>query len=127
MQKILNDILSQESLMDRFVTDVKAMKASVVLFGCGNALKYAFGFLHLHDMTPAVLLDNDPKMVGTVINGITISSFDDFKRMNGVYVVLIVPQDLQVIDLLTKQLLTHMSSDHIHAFDFINLPLPQNM
>lgn len=120
MESILKNLLLKESMIDSFVNDVKRKNFPIALFGCGNALQYAFSFLELKDLRPAILIDNDEKIIGTKINGLMVHSFDCFMQMQGDFVVLIVTQNLVIINQIKDQLAGIISSGNVYSFDFIH-------
>jgi len=119
MKNIFDKLLLKESQIDRFVGDVKRKNLPIALFGCGNALKYAFSFLKLNGLHPTILIDNNEKIIGTKINGLVVHGFDCFKQMKEL-IVLIVPQDLLITKQINDQLAGTVSSENIYSFDFIH-------
>jgi FkbM family methyltransferase len=118
---LIDTLLAQESLLDRFVSE--ASNLPIALFGCGNSLRYAFDFLQLNHLTPALLIDNDTRLHGTKINGYTVNSLAGFLDMPEKHAVLIVPQALSIIEEIRRQLAARVVQDDIHSFDFINFTI----
>ena len=111
-------LLAQGSLLERFVIDARRRALPIALFGCGNALKYALGFLQLYDLHPRILIDNDSTLVGSMIGGVTIQSFADAMRQYGDMRVIIVPQDPTAIHAIRDQVSADLPASNIHCFDF---------
>jgi FkbM family methyltransferase len=120
MRNEITALLDKPSLMDAFVNAARTKRLPIALFGCGNAIKYAFGFLRLHGLQASMLLDNDPVKIGSSVEGLTVTGVDEFFRRASGYLVLIVPQDLSVIDRMRRQLDGVLPGENVHSFDFID-------
>ncbi|MBI4855612.1 MAG: FkbM family methyltransferase [Acetobacterium woodii] len=113
------EILNENSLINNFVETCNNTNIKLALFGCGNALVNALGFLKFFNITPYKIIDNDFCKVGEFVNDLEIISYEAFKSIHNEYMVLIVPQDVKAIREIKKQLMEIMSENFIYSFDFI--------
>lgn len=116
---IYNEILNKKSLIKDFIETCSNTNLKLALFGGGNALINAFGFLNFFSITPQVIIDNDFKKVGQFVNNLEIISYEAFKLIHEEYIVLIIPQDTKIIREIKVQLIEMMSENFIYSFDFI--------
>lgn len=117
--KSFEEILAKKSLMLEFVEDYQKKQLKLALFGAGNSLRNAIGFLNAFNIKADLLIDNDETKVNKELLNLRIISYEDFKKVCEEYIVLILPQDIEVINQIKAQLEENVSKENIYTFDFI--------
>lgn len=116
---IFEEILSKDSLILNFVEEYKQKQLKLALFGAGNSLRNAIGFLSTFGITADILIDNDKNKVNKKIRDFEVIDCETFEKICKDYIVLILPQDLNIIGQIKKQLIRILPKENIYTFDFI--------
>lgn len=116
---VFEEILAKDSLITKFVKEYENKQLKLALFGAGNSLRNAIGFLKEFDINADILIDNDEVKINRDVENFKVMSYAEFAKICQSYIVLILPQDINVIGQIKNQLKQILLEENIYTFDFI--------